>query len=364
MRFEIACLSFAACAVFQSTFALGQQTISPDKIVGRDVCKRCHTAEYTAWEHSSHNTKAWQLLDHPKAAGFAKAIGVTDVKGESVCTTCHATQQQAGGTLTIAHGNSCESCHGGAGGTDGWLDRHYDFGLGRKVTDDTNLADLLADRARETAAHRAQRDAVCEAAGMNRSADVYALARNCLECHLVPQEKLVAAGHPISTRFEFVEWSQGEVRHNFLLDRTVNAGAPTNWLDPLRGGDGRTVEGRKRLMYVAGQLADLEVSLRNRAGATTTKRNSLGDEANDRILDIKDALDDISVANLKPILAAIQEMEKKTLRAETSNDRTIYTAAADAVAQAARDFVAAHEDGSNLPLSIEIPTKAKGDVFQ
>ena len=51
------------------------------------------------------------------------------------------------------------------------------------------------------------------------------------------------------------------------------------------------LEGRKRLMFVAGQLADLEVSLRSRAKVTETKRGSLGDEVNDRILDVQKAGD-------------------------------------------------------------------------
>ncbi|MCA9141634.1 MAG: hypothetical protein KDB05_02555 [Planctomycetales bacterium] len=341
--------------------ANAQQTVPPEKVFGRQACQVCHASEAAAWEQSSHNKKAWSLLDHPKAAGFAKALGVTDIKGDSLCTQCHGTQQKKADKLTIAEGNSCESCHGGAGGTDGWLFKHFDFGSGRRPTNSSKIDEFLADRAKETPEHRAARDAAVKATGMNRSADAFELASNCLQCHLVPNEKLVEAGHPMSTRFEFVEWAQGEVRHNFLLDAKKNAEVPTNWTDRNPGG---TAEGRKRLMFVAGQLADLEVSLRNRAKVTETKRGSLGDEANDRILDLQEELAKYGIDELKPVLAAIAGIDKSSLKEVTVSDQASYTKAADAVAAAAKSFVATHIDGSKLPDSIDIPSKAKGEVFQ
>lgn len=343
--------------------AVGQQAIPPEKVVGRDACKNCHASEFAAWEHSSHNLKAWKLLDHPKAPEFAKALGVTDIKGASVCTECHGTQQKIADKLTVAEGNSCESCHGAAGGEKGWFRLHFDYGQGN-VTPTSKMADVLAGREKETKEHRAARDAACKKAGMNRSADALAIARNCLQCHLVPNEKLVEAGHPISTRFEFVEWAQGEVRHNFLLDPKKNAEAPTNWTDAFRNGEGRTVDGRKRLMVVAGQLADLEVSLRSRAISTSTKRGSLGDEANDRILDMQEELDELGIDGLAPVLAVIKDVDKKSLREVTSDDKKKYTGLADAFAKAAETFLAANASGADLPDGIKLPTRAKGEPHQ
>ncbi|MEO8498903.1 MAG: multiheme c-type cytochrome, partial [Planctomycetota bacterium] len=338
-----------------------QQTAAPEKIFGRQACQVCHASESAAWEQSSHNKKAWSLLDHPKAAGFAKAVGVTDIKGESLCTQCHGTQQKKADQMIIAEGNSCESCHGGAGGQGGWLFTHFDFGSGRRPTKDSKIDEFLADRGKETPEHRAARDAAVKKAGMNRSADVFDLASNCLNCHLVPNEQLVAAGHPLSTRFEFVEWAQGEVRHNSVLNPKGNAEVATLWSDRNPGGTGA---GRKRLMFVAGQLADLEVSLRIRAKVTETKRGSLGDEANDRILDLQEALAGHGIAELAPALAAVKSIDKKSLKDVAPADQAKYTQAADAVTVAAKSFVASHYDGSKLPATIEIPSKAKGVVFQ
>jgi len=193
---------------------------------------------------------------------------------------------------------------------------------------------------------------------MIRSEDAFQIARNCLQCHLVPDEKLVGAGHPMSTRFEFVEWAQGEVRHNFLLNPKQNAEVPTGWSDRHAGGK---PDGRKRLMYVAGQLADLAVSLRNRSIVTSTKRNSLGDEANDRILDIQEELTGFDIPQLKEMLNAIGKMNKRSLKAITPEDKDQYGKAASVVESAAKNFVAAHRDGSKLPNSIKIPKKMKGD---
>ncbi|HUG69617.1 MAG TPA: multiheme c-type cytochrome [Pirellulaceae bacterium] len=358
-RVSLLPVSIAVLAVPQLGFS--QQSVAPEQVVGRQACQSCHPSEAAAWEHSSHHKKAWDLLDHPKAAGFAKALGITNVKGASLCTQCHGTQQKTGGTLTIAEGNSCESCHGGAGGADGWLFKHFDFGSGRRPASDSKIDEFLADRAKETPEHRAARDAAVKATGMNRSADAFEIASNCLQCHLVPNEKLFAAGHPLSSRFEFVEWAQGEVRHNFLLNAKTNAEIPSNWSDRNPAG---TPEGRKRLMFVAGQLADLEVSLRSRAEVTETKRGSLGDEANDRILDLQKALAEHGIDELKPVLAAIASIDKKSLKDVTPGDRATYTKAAAAVSAAAAHFVTVHQDGSKLPASMKTPSKAKGDVYQ
>ena len=363
MVIKCSTLSVVFALLFTSIDSLlGQQTIEPDKVVGRESCAQCHGAELKAWEHSSHNKTAWSQLDHTKAADFAKALGISDIKGDSACTQCHGTHQKVGGSLKVLQGNSCESCHGGAGGSSGWLEKHYDFGMGRKVDDSTTMSDLLADRLKESADHRAQRDTECESAGMIRSDNPLGIARNCLMCHLVPNEELLKAGHPISSKFELVEWSNGEVRHNFLLDPNKNNPAPTNWLDEFRNGKGRTVTGRKRLMYVAGKLADLEVSMRIRASVGSTKRGTLGDEMNDRILDAIEELEDLEFDSLKPVLSVVKDVKKKSLREVTDGDKELYSGLSGAVAKASDAFMEANKSGNDLPESIEIRDKVMGEA--
>lgn len=341
-----------------------QQTVAPEKVVGRQSCAQCHGQELKAWELSSHNTKAWSQLEHIKAAEFADAIGVTDIKGDSSCTQCHGTHQKINSQLMVLPGNSCESCHGGAGGHEGWLTGHYDFGLGRTVDANTKMADLLADRLREAPEHRLQRDKACDEKGMIRSDNPVAIARNCLNCHLLADETLFKAGHPMSTKFELVEWASGEVRHNFLLDPKLNSPIPTNWQDEFRNGPGRTVTGRKRLMYVAGKLADLEVSLRARASVTSTRRGTLGDEMNDRILDIQEELEELDIDSLNPVLKTLKGVKKRTLKSITDGDQELYAGIADAVAAAADAFIVADRSGNNLPDTIRIRDKTIGEPYR
>ena len=184
---------------------------------------------------------------------------------------------------------------------------------------------------------------------------VYEIAKNCLSCHTVPNEKLVNSGHPTS-RFEMVEWSQGSVRHNFQLDPSVNAEAPSLW---LASGAGRTPENRQKLMYVIGQLADLEVSLRNRA---TASAGDFGDAAGGRIFAAKRRLSRIDAAELQPALAAVEAMDRTTLSEYAAGDKQKYTGAADAVAAAAKTFANIH-DGSKLG-EIRLPDSTIGEPFK
>ena len=339
-----------------------QQQIDPEKVLGRDACSKCHAAELSAWQVSKHGKSAWDLLDHPKAPDFAKKMGIAaaDIKSEkSICTKCHGTHQKSAGKLTIAKGNSCESCHGGAGGDAGWLTVHSDYGQGAADT----LAALLKQRGSEAADHLASRKAATRKAGMNRAEDALALATNCLQCHIVPDEKLIAAGHPSSAKFEFVEWAQGEVRHNFLLDSKANAEVPSLW---MASGQGRTAKGRKQLMFVAGQLADLVLSLRIRATVTSAKRGTLGDLVNDRIDDALDEVEDAEIDELAAVLDVMKKskIKKSTLKKTTSDDEKLYSGAADAVQAVADAFIAKYKDATGLPASVKPPRKAKGKAFQ
>lgn len=326
-----------------------QQKIDPQHVVGREKCSQCHAREMDAWNASKHATLSWKLLDEPAAADFAEAIGVSNPKAAgSACVSCHGTQT----ATVVVPGNSCESCHGAAGGEGGWFDLHSDFGQGG-----TEMADLLKQRTTESAEHRATRIEACQAAGMNQAEDVLSLARNCLQCHTVPNEELIGAKHPSSEKFEFVEWSQGEVRHNFLLDASKNAEVPTAWIS---AGEGRSVEGRKALAFIAGQLADLEVSLRNRAGATSVKRNTLGDLANDRITDAIKELSRMDDEEIDTILALVADVDKDSLGETTPEDKATYVKHADNIKAAAEAYVKKHADGSGLP-EVKIPRKAQGD---
>jgi len=331
------------------------QDIDPDKVVGHKACAECHQAEVAAWEKSPHALKSWSLLEKGEAREIAERLGIGSAMADSRCTTCHGTQQKASNLKAV----SCESCHGAAGGESGWLEVHNSFGAGLDPKDP-------ASREKETEADYHQRLADCDRLGMRRSENLYALAKNCFECHTVPNETLVnEGGHPTETKaFEMVEFSQGAVRHNFQLNQAENAEAPTLWTGARFAADGRTAAGRRSLMYVVGQLAACEVSLRSRA--TATGRGNFLKATNKRILDIKGNLEDLheqaAIQEVQDVLDALKPLKRSSLRKVTDQDPATFVDLAELVAQAGQQ-VASSYNGNDWG-DVKVPKKTKGEVYQ
>ncbi|MBT4865382.1 MAG: hypothetical protein HON53_09715 [Planctomycetaceae bacterium] len=213
----------------------------PTAVAGSMSCVECHKSEIAALKVSKHNSSITLITSHPKIAEFAKAANVAleDVLQDSICSSCHATQQDTGKGVHAIGSVSCESCHGGASGKPEWLKLHGDKKKG------INAAVRAA----------------CGKAGMIRASNIYRITKNCVGCHVVSNQALVNAGHPVSTqkwKFELVGGSSGEVRHNFQVDQKVNGEAPTAWLKHAKGA---SEENRQRMKYLIGMLVDLEVTL-------------------------------------------------------------------------------------------------------
>jgi len=331
------------------------QDIDPDKVVGHKACAECHQAEVTAWEKSPHALKSWSLLEKGEAKEIAERLGIGAPMADSRCTTCHGTQQKANNLKAV----SCESCHGAAGGESGWLEIHSAFGAGLDPKDP-------ASREKETEADYHKRLAECDRLGMRRSENLYALAKNCFECHTVPNETLVnEGGHPTETKaFEMVEFSQGDVRHNFQLNQAENAEAPTLWTGARFAAEGRTAAGRRSLMYVVGQLAACEVSLRSRA--TATGRGKFLTAANKRILNIKGNLEDIQeeapIKEVQEVLDALKPLKRSSLRKVTDQDSATFADLAKLVAQAGQQVASSYS--GNDWADVKVPKKSKGEAYQ
>lgn len=340
---------------------LAQQTIDPTKVLGNQSCQECHKSELAAWQQSSHAKKSFSMLvENPKAAIFADKMGISksNLTGESVCTNCHGTRQTEAGAAKVAQGVSCEMCHGPSGpkGPNGWFTPHGDYGSGVK------------DRAQETAAHHDERMKLVKQLGKNGSDDIYALAKNCYACHSVPNEKLVnAAGHPgLNAQFEFLQWAQGEVRHNMQLNQSQNAEVSSLWLDPLWHGAGRTAAGRKRQMYVVGQLVELETSLRNRASATLPGAFSTGAAArvlvaNGKLMRINAT---VPIDEVKAATGEVTKVQPKLFLPPAANQKALFEAAADKVAAAAKQFAATHDGSKLAAMDALLPAQGKGEVFK
>ncbi|MEP6820862.1 MAG: cytochrome c family protein [Chthoniobacterales bacterium] len=280
-------------------FAGQVHEIDPAKVVGSQKCGECHKYEVEAWKLTPHFATFDSMHKSPEGQKIATAMGIKRVKSESLCLTCHYTVQKKGGEPEPISGVSCESCHGAA---QDWVNVHND----KKVS-------------------KEERKTKSEAAGMIRPEDLYAVAANCYQCHLVPNEKLVnVGGHAAGSKdFELVSWSQGMVRHNFLLpdgsEGKVNKEGDAN---------------HKRLMFVTGAILDLEYSLRGVASAT--EKATYGITMAQRAATMKKKLDAIQKAAPTDELAAIiTAANGATLKLNNKDELTV---AADKVAELGKKF--------------------------
>jgi len=288
----------------------------PSKIIGSDQCAKCHQPEIQQWMHTPHYTTFESLHRLPQAKEIADKLGLQSIKRNDVCSLCHYTKHIEDGRERVVEGVSCESCHGGARD---WVTLHCDYG-GPGVT-----------KASESAEHRAKRVMESIAKGMNNPHNIYLIARQCYDCHTVPNEKLVNTGGHVagSQDFELVAWSQGMVRHNFL-----RSGGTTN---AMPGQD------ELRVMFVVGVMTDLEYSLR--ATATATDKSTFGVTSEKRAARMKKKLLEIQNIVNDPLLnSALEAVDTVELRLGNS---AAIAAAADAVGKAANGF-AEKTDGNQL----------------
>jgi hypothetical protein len=313
---SLAAVCLGAIPVSAAETASGPPVRDPAKIIGSDQCAKCHQAELQQWMHTPHYTTYETLHRLPRAKEIADKLGLQSIKRNDVCTQCHYTKQIEDGRERVTAGVSCESCHGGARD---WVALHNDYG-GPGVT-----------KASESAEHRAKRVADSVAKGMNNPHNIYLIARQCYDCHTVPNEKLVNVGGHLagSQDFELVAWSQGMVRHNFL-----RGGGTTNTT---------LSQDELRVMYVVGVLTDLEYSLR--ATAAATGKSTFGVASAKRAARMKKRLLEIQKLVNNPLLSpAIDAVETVELRLGNS---AAIVAAADAVGKAAYEF-AEKADGKQL----------------
>ncbi len=307
----------AALLLFGAAGQAQELRRAPEKVVGVDECGNCHESSVAAWKTTHHYSTYSQMHRSPEAREIAGKLGIKSMKRDSDCLTCHYTSQMQDGAPSVVAGISCESCHGA--GRD-WYQIHSDFG-GEEATRET-----------ESAAHRDQRWAKSEAAGLIRPGNLYALAENCFQCHTVPNERIVnEGGHAAGSDFELVSWSQGEVRHNLWYnDGAENAEASAN---------------RKRMMFVVGQLLDLEYALRGLAVATAA--GEYASRMNARFLTAAKRVGflarTIKAPEIDAVIAAVRDAQPQI----KPGNRGPLLATADAISAQSKKLAAAY-DGSGF----------------
>lgn len=308
-------LALTLSAAAQAPPVTGGDAFDRAKVLGAEACAKCHKSEVATWRQTPHQQTIDTLHRKPEAKAIVERLGLRSVKRNDVCVQCHYTRKLVRERVRIDSGVSCESCHGPS---QDWLELHAEYGPG-------------ATRLTESPSHRRQRREASIAAGMNNPANVYLIARQCLDCHTTPNERLVdQGGHPAgSGDFDLVAWSQGMVRHNFVRsDGVVNEVSPVE---------------RLRVMHVVGLMADLEYSLR--AVAKATEAGVFGRTAAERAAKRKQSLWQIqrrlNHPLIEPALDAVSTIELKL------GESPAIQAAADIVGASAFTF-ADRADGTRL----------------
>jgi hypothetical protein len=290
--------------------------LDPAKVLTYRECQKCHANEIEVWKNTPHFKTFDTLHRRKEAKAIAKKMGVKSVKRSEVCSQCHYTQtQDSRGRAKACSGVSCESCHGAA---QDWIEKHADYG-GPTVTKD-----------QETPEHKQARRELAMSLGMNNPTSLYLIARNCYNCHTVPNEKLVnVGGHPAGSKFELVSWSQGIVRHNF-----IESEGKQNTKKPIE---------RIRAMFCVGLMADLEFSLRSVSKAT--ERGEFAFRMAKRVDVARKRLEKAHELTKHPLL---EQAVKAGYSASISlENREKLVGAANMIASIAKEF-SDTEDGSNL----------------
>jgi hypothetical protein len=140
------------------------------KYLGPNKCISCHDHDKQKdWSAKDSHAKALQQLEDKNAAKYAQAIGLADpysLKG--ACVACHATVFNGDANAGV----SCETCHGA--GSD-YVEPHQQKGSYAKAL----------------------------TLGMFDTRGNYAVwAKMCNECHILRDQKLIAAGHKSGADFE------------------------------------------------------------------------------------------------------------------------------------------------------------------
>jgi hypothetical protein len=336
VNFELA--TSAADNATQITAPASSLRADPHRVMGvsKADCKKCHPSEVAAWMKTVHYQTAEKRLfkfeGNTKKYADALGIGEAELLRDSLCADCHGTKAVSESGVTVIAGVSCESCHGASGGEDGWLNPHQSY-----------HETMPIPRTQETAEHRRKRIEYCEQAGKIHSHNIVGLAQKCCSCHMIDNEKLIAAGHKAASTFEFVSWSSGEVRHNFLLNKDVNEEAPSLWMETTGG----TAANRRRVKFVTGALVQLEVVLRRRAAASSPlvipQYGGIAAAANGKLAQVNA----LAATEETVAAAAVFTPLLATLFVPQPNDAETYTQAADRIATQAKLFVEKH-DGSQL----------------
>jgi hypothetical protein len=183
-------------ALLIAALALWPAAAQQAKYLGAGSCasSNCHGAtspaaeqtrrtfgnEYATWSVPDKHSKAYKVLEDPRARRMGEILKIASVTTDKRCTVCHAAGSP---DKTRSDGVACEACHGPA---EQWLGSH---------TQPNSHADSVAK-------------------GMTDTKNLLVRAQTCLGCHLgsgdkVVDHELIAAGHPdLAFELDTFSWAQ------------------------------------------------------------------------------------------------------------------------------------------------------------
>lgn len=312
------------CVATAAFGARAGDRLDPGKVIGNKKCAKCHKSEFKVLKKTRHFKTFKALHKSKEAKAVLKKLKANKIKIRSakrgVCRDCHYTARAKKGSkkAKVVAGISCESCHGAARG---WLKVHNDYGK--------TSGGKEAKHGSETAKHKKARISKAVKLGMIRPDRPYDLAKNCLQCHTVPNEDIVnKGGHTAGSDFELVSWLyKKKVRHAFKPEH--------------KHGDKGSYSNSKPLLYAVGRALDLEYSLRAVAKATRkgTYLKSMVTRTKDAICKVKDIVGKVAIPEMKSMLAIAAKAKLK------AKQRKSLSSAANKVGKLARKMTAKN-DGS------------------
>lgn len=261
-------IGVAFLVVMESSSAMENEW-DPAAVVSTSTCAECHEEAVDVWKASKHFATYRNFHKTKEAKEIAIELGMDPKKikrADSMCADCHYTKGLKNNRVKPIAGVSCQSCHGAA---KNWIELHNDYG-GPSVT-----------AATESQAHKKQRIESMHAAGMIYPANLYGLANNCFQCHLIANPDLINnTSHPSSSDFDLVDRSQGDIRHSDEADTS-----------------------KRSKLAIAGLTAQMVQSLKALAQAKPEGRFSdemteTAKSASDNLIDLSKQLND---PNLKAI---------------------------------------------------------------
>ncbi len=178
---------FSAAGFSQSKYA----TLGPSGCgVGQN---NCHAAENKQMI-DKHKNSVDDIADNEDARKYAElsGIGVANfLKGTSRCMECHGTIITGKEGKEVEEGVSCESCHGPGSG---YKDAHAEGPKGAPATVRPGYTKSLP-------------------LGLRDLKTPEVLADACVRCHLITDQKIVAAGHPDGAKFNYKSGMKSVAKH-------------------------------------------------------------------------------------------------------------------------------------------------------